>query len=120
MDRLYERTDRPMSWTKAIIVGTVMWMVFIITLGQMPSYIIYWSDSNVDMLIDFSKNVPGVAQEGLNTTQIMIVRDIVANIVQNTWLIVFLVGAYIWQERKRKRVGGKGPQDTVKGYMSGK
>ena len=35
-------------------------------------------------------------------------------------LTVMLIGAYFWQERKRKRTGAKGLQDTVKGYMSGK
>jgi hypothetical protein len=31
-----------------------------------------------------------------------------------------LVFAYFWQEKKRKRVGGRGVQDPVKGYLSGK
>ncbi len=35
-------------------------------------------------------------------------------------LVVMLVVAYFWQERKRKRTGGKGVQDVVKGYMPGK
>jgi hypothetical protein len=35
-------------------------------------------------------------------------------------LFAMLVGAYIWQEKKRKRTGSKGVQDVVKGYMPGK
>ena len=35
-------------------------------------------------------------------------------------LTVMLIVAYFWQEKKRKRTGAKGHQDTVKGYMSGK
>jgi hypothetical protein len=48
------------------------------------------------------------------------VRDLVANGVQMTILVAMLVVAYVWQEKKRKRTGGKGHQDTVKGYLSGK
>jgi hypothetical protein len=119
-DRIYERTDKPMTWTKAILVGIVIWAFAIVALGQAPSYIIYWSDQNVDAIIEFTKSIPGVNEEGLNTKQVAIVRDIVANTVQIGFFLALLAGAYIWQERKRKRVGGRGPQDVVKGYMPGK
>ena len=46
--------------------------------------------------------------------------NVVANAVQNTFLIMFLAGAYFWQKGKEKRTGAKGPQDPVKGYMPGK
>jgi hypothetical protein len=120
MDRVYKYTDRPMSWTRAIIIGTIIWVVAIMVLGQLPSVIIYKADQYVAELIELSKNIPGVSAEGLNTTQIKVVRDIVANTVQIGALVVMLVAAYIWQERKRKRTGGRGLQDTVKGYMPGK
>ncbi len=119
-DRIYKHTDKPMTWTKAIIIGSLIWGFAILALGQAPSYIIYWADQNVDMLIAVSKRVPGVAAAGLNTKQIAIVRDIVANSVQMGIFAVMIIGAYIWQERKRKRTGGRGPQDVVKGYMPGK
>jgi hypothetical protein len=120
LDRVYRYTDRPMSWTRAIILGTIIWVVAIVVLGQIPSVIIYKADQYVAELIELSKNVPGVSSEGLNTTQIKIARDLVANGVQMGALAVMLVAAYFWQERKRKRTGGRGLQDTVKGYMSGK
>jgi hypothetical protein len=119
-DSIYRRTDKPMSWTKAIILGTLIWAFLIIVLGQIPSLIIYKFDQFVAEIIEFSKNIPGVSNQGLGTLQIRLIRDIVANTVQNGFLIAFLVGAYIWQERKRKRTGSKGLQDPVKGYMSGK
>ncbi len=119
-DRLYRYTDRPMSWTRAIVLGTIIWVVVILVLGQLPSIIIYKADTYVAELINLSKRIPGVSNQGLNTTQIKIVRDIVANTVQMGALVVMLLGAYIWQERKRKRTGGRGIQDVVKGYMPGK
>ncbi len=120
LDRVYRYTDKPMSWTRAIIVGTIIFAVAIILLGQVPSVIIYAADQYVAEIIEFSKRIPGVSDEGLNTTQIKIIRDIVANGVQMGALAVMLVAMYIWQERKRKRTGGRGLQDVVKGYMPGK
>ena len=119
-ERVYARTDKPMSWTKAILLGTLIWVVSILLLGQLPSIIIYWNDQNIASIIEFTQNIPGVGEAGLNTTQINMIRDIVANAVQMGILTAMLVAAYFWQERKRKRTGAKGLQDTVKGYMSGK
>ena len=119
-DRLYRYTDKPMTWTRAIVLGTILWAVAILVLGQLPSWIIYSADTYVAQLIDFSKRIPGVGAEGLNTQQIKIIRDLVANAVQMGALVVMLVAMYFWQERKRKRTGGRGLQDVVKGYMPGK
>lgn len=120
LDRVYKYTDREMTWTRALVLGLIIWIVGIIFLAQIPSLIIYKADQYVAEIIEFSAKVPGVQGEGLNTTQVRIIRDLVANGVQMTFLVVMLVGAYIWQEKKRKRVGGKGVQDVVKGYMPGK
>jgi hypothetical protein len=118
--RIYKHTDKPMSWAKAIVLGSVIWVLAILLLGQLPSLIIYYADQYIAEIIDFSTRIPGVASEGLNTKQIAILRDVVANTVQIGFLTIALVAAYIWQERKRKRTGAKGLTDTVKGYMSGK
>jgi hypothetical protein len=119
-ERIYKRTDQPMSWTKAIIMGSIVWILAILLLGQLPSLIIYYADQYVAEIIDFTTNIPGVNSEGLNPKQIAILRDVVANSVQLGILTIALIAAYIWQERKRKRLGTKGHTDTVKGYMSGK
>jgi hypothetical protein len=109
-----------MSWTKAIVMGSIVWILAILLLGQLPSVIIYYADQYVAQIIDFSTDIPGVNAEGLNPKQIAILRDVVANAVQIGALTIALIAAYIWQERKRKRIGTKGHTDTVKGYMSGK
>lgn len=119
-NRVFAFTDRPMTWTRAILLGTAVWVFAIIALGQIPSWIIYKFDQEVGTLIEWSTKVPGVNPKGLNATQIAIVRDIVANAVQNTALIAMLVFAYFWQKFKQKRTGAKGLQDVVKGYMPGK
>ena len=120
LDRLYKYTDREMTWTKAIILGTVIWIVGIVLLAQIPSLIIYYADQYVGEIIEFTTNLPLVNDEGLNTTQIRIIRDLVANGVQMGLLVAMLIGAYLWQEKKRKRTGSKGLQDVAKGYMPGK
>ena len=112
--------DSPMTWTRAILYGLAIWIFSIAFMGQLPSYIIYWFDAQVASIIEFTAKIPLVNDEGLNPAQVAIVRDIVANTVQNAVLIGMLVVAYFWQEKKRKRLGTKGPEDPVKGYMSGK
>lgn len=119
-DRVYRFTDKPMTWTRAIVYGFLIYVAVILLLGQLPSLIIYKADQYIAELIDFSKKIPGVNDAGLNTIQIKIIRDIVANSVQMGLLVAMLVVAYFWQEQKRKRIGSKGLQDTVKGYLSGK
>jgi hypothetical protein len=119
-ERVYRYTDKPMTWTRAIVVGTIIWIIAILLTGQLPSWIIYKADAEIAALIDFSKNIPGVNEEGLNTVQIKIVRDIVANTVQMGALVAMLVVAYFWQKSKQRRTGAKGLQDPVKGYLSGK
>lgn len=120
LERVYRYTDRPMTWTRAIVYGFLIWIVAIAILGQVPSLIIYGFDQYISQITDFSKKIPGVNDEGLNAKQILIIRDLVANGVQMTALAAMLVGAYIWQERKRKRTGAKGITDVVKGYLPGK
>jgi hypothetical protein len=119
-ERVYKFTDRPMTWTRAILTGLAIWAIAIVFLGQLPSWIIYKADQSVSTLIEWSKKIPLVNDEGLNPKQIEMIRDIVANGVQMGALVTMLVIAYFWQERKRKRIGGKGVQDVVKGYMPGK
>jgi hypothetical protein len=119
-ERVYRYTDKPMSWTRAIVVGTIIWALVILLTGQAPSWIIYKADQEIARLIEWSASIPGVGDEGLNTVQIKIIRDIVANTVQMGALVAILVIAYFWQKSKQKRTGARGPQDTVKGYLSGK
>src|ERR687896_341926 len=104
-ERVYKFTDRPMSWTRAILTGLAIWVIVIILLGQLPSWIIYKADQSVSSIIEFSAKLPLVNDEGLNPKQIEMLRDVVANSVQMGALVVMLIVAYLWQEKKRKRTG---------------
>src|SRR5688572_16664716 len=119
-ERVFKYTDAPMTWTKAIVLGTILWVFMILALGQLPSVIIYKFDQYIAQIVDFTKKLPLVHEDGLNTIQIKIIRDIVANSVQMGILTMMLVVMYFWQEKKRKRLGTKGLTDPVKGYMPGK
>lgn len=119
-DRFFKFTDAPMTWTRAILLGSLIWIFAIITMGQIPSLIIYKVDEFIAQIIEFTQKIPGVNEDGLNAKQIQMIRDIVANGVQMTFLAVLLIVMYFWQETKRKRTGAKGLEDPVKGYMSGK
>ena len=119
-ERIYKVTDAPMTWTRAIVLALILFVAATMLLGQIPSLIIYKFDQYIAEIIEFTQGLPGVNSEGLNAKQISIVRDIVANAVQNGFLVAFLAGAYFWQKSKQKRTGAKGPSDPVKGYMPGK
>jgi hypothetical protein len=119
-DRFYKVVDAPMTWTRAILLGTAVWVYSIIFMGQIPSLIIYKTDQYVAEIIEFTQDLPLVNDEGLNTTQINMIRDMVANGFQITALIVLLAFMYYWQKFKQKRTGAKGLEDPVKGYMPGK
>lgn len=119
-ERFFKFTDAPFTWTRAILIGSAIWIYSIIFMGQIPSLIIYKFDQYVAEIIDFTKKIPGVNDDGLNTQQIKMIRDIVNNGFQLTALAILLIFMYFWQETKRKRTGAKGLEDPVKGYMSGK
>ena len=102
------------------MIGLGVWIIAIIFLGQIPSVIIYKFDQYIAEIIDFTKQIPGVNKAGLNTIQVKMIRDIVANGVQMGFLTGMFVFAYIWQKRSQKRRGLKGHTDPVKGYMPGK
>ncbi|MPZ69521.1 MAG: hypothetical protein GEU71_08335 [Actinobacteria bacterium] len=119
-ERVYRYTDKPMTWTRAVLLGLLIWVLLIIVTGQVPSYFIYWVDANVTKVIDWTTKIPGVEAEGFNPKQVQIARDVIANGLQMGGFTVMLVVAYFWQKAKQKRVGQKDLQDTVKGYMSGK
>ena len=119
-ERFYKIVDAPMTWTRAILLGTAIWIYSIIFMGQIPSLIIYKTDQYVAEIIDFTTKIPVVNEEGLNPRQINIIRDIVANGFQVNALIILLVVMYQWQKRKQKRTGAKSLEDPVKGYMPGK
>jgi Na+/H+ antiporter NhaC len=119
-DRFFKFTDAPFTWTRAILLGSAIWVFTIITMGQIPSLIIYKFDQYIAEIIEFTGKLPLVNDEGLNSKQIQIIRDMVNNGVQLTFLAMLLIFMYFWQEKKRKRTGAKGLEDPVKGYMSGK
>jgi hypothetical protein len=119
-DRFYKIVDAPMTWTRAILLGLAIWVYAIIFMGQIPSLIIYKFDQYVAEIIEFTQKLPLVNKDGLNTTQIRMIRDIIANGFQINALIALLVFMYYWQKFKQKRTGAKGIEDPVKGYMPGK
>lgn len=119
-ERVYKYADKPMTWTRAVLLGLLIWVVLIMLTGQIPSYFIYWVDANVTKVIEWTTKIPGVGPEGFNPRQVQIARDVIANGIQMGAFTMMLATAYFWQKAKQKRIGQKDLQDTVKGYMSGK
>jgi hypothetical protein len=119
-ERVFKYTDRPMTWTRAVLLGLLIWIMVILFTGQIPSYFIYWIDANITKVIDWTTKIPGISDQGFNPKQVQMARDVIANGIQMGAFSVMLGAAYFWQKAKQKRTGQKDLQDTVKGYMSGK
>lgn len=119
-ERVFKYADKPMTWTRAVLLGLLIWVVLIMLTGQIPSYFIYWVDTNITRVIEWTTKIPGVGSEGFNPRQVQIARDVIANGIQMGAFTMMLATAYFWQKAKQKRIGQKDLQDTVKGYMSGK
>jgi hypothetical protein len=106
-----------LTWTRAIIYGLVITWGFVIFLGWIPSYFIYWWGSQTQNVINLIHKVFNYTLKDPYTT--VRIRDAIAMGFETNVIVVALVAAYIIGERKRRRQGQRGAED-VKGYMPGK
>ncbi len=95
-------SEKRLTWTTAIIVGSWLFAITIILVGDIPSRLLYWFDANHTALADkfhflkwWEKNLGG-------NPGYQLVADIVANTVQGVFFVAIAVGAYFWGEKHRK------------------
>ncbi|MGH2704174.1 MAG: hypothetical protein ACRDJ4_03515 [Actinomycetota bacterium] len=123
-----ERVGKPsgpakeLTWVKAVVVALAITAVLIVTLGAIPSIFTYWWAGKNQEILDLVNNgLKKVTGRTLIKDVYMSVRirDMVSMGYQTTVFAAFIVGAYIWGERRRRRLGQRGGDD-VKGYLPGK
>ncbi len=90
------RSERRLTWTGAIILGTVIGAIGILLIGELPSRMLYWFDANADQLAER----PGLGF--LAGDQYIRIRDILVNSIQGTLFVVMIALTYFWGERHRK------------------
>jgi len=95
-------SEKRLTWTTAIIVGSWLFALTIILVGDVPSRLLYWFDANHTALADkfhflrwWENNLGG-------NPGYQLVADIFANTIQGVFFVAIAVGAYFWGEKHRK------------------
>lgn len=117
------QANQELTWAKAVMLSLLIVILLIITLAWIPSYYLYWwttRDLTAQKYIqDIVHRIPTFSHYTIQPYTSTRVRDAIAMGYETTVLAVFLVGAYVRGEKKRRRLGQRG-SDDVKGYLPGK
>lgn len=112
-----------LTWVKAVVVGLGITIFLLITLAWIPSYFTYWWSSRDASMIKTIQSVfhhiPGFTHHTIQPYTSTRVRDAISLGFQTTVFAGVIVGAYIYGEKRRRRLGQRGADD-VKGYLPGK
>lgn len=106
-----------MTWSRAIIVATLITSVLFVTLGFIPSIARYAWDNNTDAMIAFVADKTGF--EFKDSYTMVRIHDSISMGVQTFFFAVPVALTYILGEKRRRRLGLRG-SDGVKGYLPGK
>ena len=95
-------SEKRLTWVTAVIIGSWLFALTIVLVGDIPSRLLYWFDANHTALAEkftflkwWEKNLGG-------NPGYQLVADIVANTVQGVFFVAIAVGAYFWGEKHRK------------------
>lgn len=90
------RSERRLTWTGAVILGTVIGAIGILLIGELPSRLLYWFDANAERLAER----PGLGF--LAGDQYIRIRDVIVNSIQGALFVAMIALTYFWGERHRK------------------
>lgn len=104
-----------MTWTKAILIGMGITIFFLITLGWIPSHLVYfwWDQLKPGELLEKI----GIRLKDPYT--LIRLRDAISMGYQTTLFAGVLIATYIFGERKRRRLGQQGAGEP-RDYLPGK
>lgn len=94
------RSDRSATWTSAILLGTLLTTIGLLTIGDIPSRILYWFDANHEALAGKIPIAP--LADMMAGKNYFLIRDIVANTVQITFFVILVAAVYFWGERHKR------------------
>ena len=96
------RSNKKLTWTTAILLGSWLFAITVVLIGDVPSRILYWFDATH---ADLAERFPFLrfweGDLGGNPGY-QVFADIVANTAQGVFFIIIAAGAYFWGERHRK------------------
>jgi hypothetical protein len=112
---LSSKPQTELTWTKAIMLGLGITSFFLITLGWIPSHLVYfwWDELNPGGLLE---------RIGINLKDpytLVRLRDAISMGYQTTLFVAAIVATYILGERKRRRLGLQGAGEP-RDYLPGK
>ncbi len=93
------RSDRTLTWTTAVLLGTLVSTVGLLLVADVPSRILYWFDAEHETL---GARLPGVLGEIMAGDNYVVIRDVVANTVQGIFAVIIIAAVYFWGERHRR------------------
>lgn len=96
------RSNRRLTWTTAILLGSWLVAITVVLLGDVPSRILYWFDEQHAPLAERFAFLRFWEEDLGGNPGYQVVADIVANTVQGTLFVLICAGAYFWGERHRK------------------
>jgi hypothetical protein len=112
-----------LTWAKAVIVGMGITILLLVTLAWIPSWFTYWwtarDASAIKIIQNIVHHLPGLKNHTIQPYTSTRVRDAISLGFQTNVFAGLIVAAYVWGERKRRRLGQRGV-DEVKGYLPGK
>jgi hypothetical protein len=112
-----------LTWAKAVVLGLGITIFLLITLAWIPSWYTYWwgaHDASAQKYIqDVVHWIPGFKHHVDQPYTSVRVRDAISMGYQTNVLVVVIAAAYVWGDKRRRRLGQRG-SDDVKGYLPGK
>ena len=100
--RLVLKSNRKLTWTTAILLGSWLIAITIVLIGEVPSRILYWFDATHAGLAERFSFLRWWEGDVGGNPGYQAVADIVANTAQGLFFVLIAAGAYFWGERHRK------------------
>jgi RsiW-degrading membrane proteinase PrsW (M82 family) len=96
------RSNKKLTWTTAILLGSWLVAITVVLLGDVPSRILYWFDAQHAPLAERFTFLQFWESDIGGNPGYQLVADIVANTVQGIFFVIIAAAAYFWGEKHRK------------------
>lgn len=96
------RSNRKLTWTTAVLLGSWLTAITIVLIGDVPSRILYWFDAQHAPLAERFTFLQFWEGDLGGNPGYQVVADIVANSAQGLFFVLLCAAAYFWGERHRK------------------
>ncbi len=96
------RSNKKLTWTTAILLGSWLVAITVVLIGDVPSRILYWFDEQHAPLAERFPILQFWEGDLGGNPGYQVVADIVANTIQGIFFVLICAGTYFWGERHRK------------------